>query len=73
MAVNEIGINYATALIETLDSDAAIDQVAQDLENFQALIEELPALARVLDHPGMPLDRRTRILGEALDKMSPHC
>lgn len=72
MAVNELGINYATALIETLDSDAAVDQVAQDLENFQALIKELPALARVLDYPGMPLDQRTGILGEALDKMSPH-
>lgn len=69
---SDIGPNYATALIDSLKSGEDIEAVGRDLEIFAGLLKELPALARLLSHPGLDLDRRGAILDEALSKMDPH-
>jgi F-type H+-transporting ATPase subunit delta len=72
VALGEIGLNYATALIDSLESPDDLRRVASDLAVFRALLNELPALTRVLDHPGWAPERRQQILGETLSKLNPH-
>lgn len=71
MAGSDIGLNYASAFIETLKGPEAIDGAARDLESLAAVMKKLPALTRVLGHPGMELTRRRTILAEVLDKIDP--
>ena len=64
MAINDIGGNYAAAFIESMKTAEEIDRGSQDLASFIGVLDELPALARVLDNPGMSLERRQAILDE---------
>lgn len=72
MSANDIGHNYAMAFIESLKTPEDIRKAGSDLHIFSALLEQLPALARVLQHPGTPLARRQEILDEALLPMDVH-
>ena len=72
MSANDIGHNYATALIDSLKSAKDVEEAERDLETFSGLLKELPALGRLLGHPGLELDRRRAILDEVLAKMDPH-
>ena len=72
MAPGEIGLNYATALIDSVKSADDLRRVGSDLEVFRALLDELPALSSVLDHPGWPPERRQKILDEVLARLDPH-
>jgi F-type H+-transporting ATPase subunit delta len=58
--------------MDTLRTAADVQKAGDDLETFGSLLKELPALARVLDHPGMPVKRRESILDEALSRLKPH-
>ena len=69
---NEVGLSYATALIDSLESAADIQHAARDLETFRDLMAKLPALGRVLQYPGFTIEKRTKILGEVLAKTNPH-
>lgn len=69
MSTNHIGFNYASAFIEALATDDEIRAGADDLAAFEALVDELPALARVLDHPGQPLERRKTLLDDVLTRL----
>jgi len=72
VASSEIGTNYATALLDSLATTEDVDKASQDLEVFEALLAKLPALGRVLDHPGMPIARRGAVLDETLDELGAH-
>lgn len=72
MSTNEIGFNYASAFIDALSTDEEIRAGEADLVAFEALVDELPALARVLDHPGQPLARRKELLDDALTRLGAH-
>ena len=72
MTESDIALNYATAFIETLKTAEDIQKAGDDLETFAALLRDLRALPRVLEHPGLSLERRHEILDEVLEKMSPH-
>ena len=72
VSANDIGVNYATAFIDSLKTAEDIQKGGDDLDTFSALLDELPALTRVLEHPGMPLARRRAILDEVLSKLNPH-
>ena len=72
MSANDIGHNYATAFMQSLRTADDVQKAGQDLHTFCALLDELPSLARVLHHPGMPLERRQSILEEALARLDPH-
>ena len=72
MSSNDIGHNYAAAFIDCLATPDDVMRAGNDLETFVELLVELPALSRVLEHPGMPLPRRLSILDEALAKIDPH-
>ncbi|HET6374358.1 MAG TPA: ATP synthase F1 subunit delta [Candidatus Polarisedimenticolia bacterium] len=71
MAGEDIGLNYATALIDALGSGDEISHAVRDLEAFGVLLKQVPALIRVLDYPGTPLERRKTILDEALASLKP--
>ena len=72
MSTNDIGVNYAAAFIESLKTVEEVRKGGDDLETFSALLQELPSMARVLEHPGMPLERRKGILDEALAQIDAH-
>ena len=72
MSASDIGHNYAVAFIDSLRTPEDVGRGGQDLDTFIALLDELPALARVLEHPGMPMERRQAILDEALARMDAH-
>jgi len=72
VSANDIGVNYATAFIDSLKTAEEIQKGGDDLETFSRLLDELPSLTRVLEHPGMPLERRRTILEEVLSKINPH-
>jgi F-type H+-transporting ATPase subunit delta len=72
LSSNEIGHNYAAAFIECLATPADVDRAGRDLDLFSDLLVELPALSRVLEHPGMPMPKRLSILDEALAKIDAH-
>ncbi|HZI93802.1 MAG TPA: ATP synthase F1 subunit delta [Patescibacteria group bacterium] len=72
MSANDIGVNYATAFIDSLKTAEDLQKAGDDLETFSGLLEQLPALTRVLENPGMPLERRKGILEEVLSKLNPH-
>ncbi|MFQ5701028.1 MAG: ATP synthase F1 subunit delta [Acidobacteriota bacterium] len=67
--MSDLGLNYATALIDCLKTPQDVLSAGRDLETFGALVRELPALGRVLDHPGFSLGRRREILDEVLEKI----
>ena len=71
MAADDIGLNYATALIDSLTSPADIQKAGEDLDIFCGLLKELPALTRILENPGLPIDKRLSILDEALAAVDP--
>ncbi len=66
------GTNYATALLDSLSSPGDVDRALQELDLFAALLDKLPALGRVLDYPGMAIERRESALDGALEKMNAH-
>ena len=72
MSTNDIGFNYASAFIEALGTEEEIRAGAADLAGFEALADEVPALTRVLDHPGQPMERRKALLDDLLDRLGAH-
>ena len=72
MSINDIGFNYASAFIEALAGDDEVGAAAADLAGFEAVVDQLPALARVLDHPGQPLERRKALLDDLLNRLGAH-
>ncbi len=72
MAIDDIGLNYATALIESLKSDQDVERATGDLEAFASILEQLPDLGLLLDHPGLEIERRRAILEDALSKLRVH-
>jgi len=66
--VGEIGLNYATALMESLRSPDEVGRAAADLRAFRDLMHDLPSLRRVLEHPGWSPEQRRKILDEVFDK-----
>ena len=71
MAADDIGLNYATALIDSLKTPAEIQKAGDDLALFCGLLSELPALSRILENPGLPIGKRLSILDEALAAVEP--
>jgi F-type H+-transporting ATPase subunit delta len=69
---SDIALNYATAFIETLKSAEDIQKAGDDLDTFASVLRDLRALPRVLEHPGLSLERRHEILDEVLKKLAPH-
>ena len=69
---NEVGLSYATALIDSLESASDIQRAARDLETFRALLGKVPSIGRVLRYPGFTIEKRTKILDEVLAKIEPH-
>jgi len=72
VASSELGTNYATALLDCLSSSGDVDRALGDLELFASLLSKLPALGRVLDHPGIAIEKRRGALDETLGKMDAH-
>ena len=58
---------YATALFELAREQNAIDRVKVDLDRFDALVEEVADLARLLRSPVFSADEQTRALSGVLD------
>lgn len=71
MAATDIGHNYASALIDALRSPEEIERAGADLAAFRAIADQLPGLVKVLEHPGLPIERRRRILDEVLSRIDP--
>lgn len=69
MSGNDIASNYASAFIEALKSPEEVEAGAQDLAAFEGLLTRLPSLARVLDHPGLALEKRRALLDDALTRL----
>jgi len=59
---------YATALFELAREQNAIDRVKVDLDRFDALVEEVADLARLLRSPVFSADEQTRALSGVLDR-----
>ena len=57
---------YATALFELAREQNAIDPVKADLDRFEALVEEVADLARLLRSPVISADQHARALSERL-------
>lgn len=72
MSTNDIGFNYASAFIEALATEDEIRAGAADLAGIANIAEQVPALARVLDHPGQPLERRKALLDDLLTQLDAH-
>lgn len=68
----EVGLSYATALIDSLESADDIQHARRDLETFRDLLAKLAALGRVLEYPGFTIEKRAKILEEVLAKLKPH-
>ena len=71
MAADDIGLNYATAFIDSLKTPAEIQKAGEDLDLFCGLLKELPALSRILENPGLLIGKRLSILDEALAAIDP--
>ncbi len=71
MAVSDIGHNYASALMEALRTPDQIQRAGRDLETVDSLLRQVPGLARVLEHPSIPAERRLVLLDQALDEIEP--
>ncbi len=69
MSADDIGLNYALAFIDSLESPEEIQSGGQELESFDLLLGKLPALARVLGHPGFPIEKRLALLDDALQRL----
>jgi F-type H+-transporting ATPase subunit delta len=72
VAVDDIGLNYATAFIESLKNDQDVERGSGDLESFSSILEQLPDLAPILDHPGLDLERRLALLNDVLSRFDAH-
>ena len=66
------GRRYAQAVFNILDRPEAIEQVEKDLTAFHKLVAGIPALGRVIVHPGVSAERRRGILDQALDTLGCH-
>ena len=70
MSSDDIGLNYAQAFIDSLKSPDEIQSGGRDLEAFGQLLDRLPSLTRVLDHPGFPIEKRRALLDDALGRLA---
>src|SRR5258706_1733114 len=59
---------YATALFELAREEGSIDRVKVDLDRFEALVDEVADLARLLTSPVFSADEQTRALSGVLDR-----
>ena len=57
---------YARALVDALKSEQDLDLVGQDLDGLRTALLKLPALGRLLAHPGVPAARKKPLLIQAL-------
>lgn len=69
MSGDDVAINYASAFIDALRSPAEIQTGGKDLAALDSLLDQVPSLARVLDHPGLALDKRLALLDDALNRI----
>ena len=69
MSGNDIAVNYASAFIDALKSPEELQTGGRDLASFDSLLDQVPGLARVLDHPGLALDKRAALLDDALTRL----
>ena len=60
---------YATALFELAREQNAIDPVKADLDRFEALVEEVADLARLLRSPVISADQQARALSDVLGRV----
>jgi F-type H+-transporting ATPase subunit delta len=66
--VSGVAGRYATALFELALEQKNLDAVKADLDHFGALIEENPALARLVRSPVFGAEEQTRALGAILER-----
>ena len=59
---------YATALFELAREQNGIDRVKVDLDRFEALVDEVADLARLLRSPVFSAEEQTRALSGVLDR-----
>jgi F-type H+-transporting ATPase subunit delta len=60
---------YATALFELALEQNAVDRVKVDLDRFEALVEEVADLARLLRSPVLSADEQARALSDVLGRV----
>jgi F-type H+-transporting ATPase subunit delta len=57
---------FAQALVDALKSDEDLALVDRDLDRLRTALLALPALGRLLAHPGLPADRKKPLIIQAL-------
>ncbi|HXI04646.1 MAG TPA: ATP synthase F1 subunit delta [Candidatus Saccharimonadales bacterium] len=67
-----IARRYAQAVSGMLDSSEALERVERELVAFREILTKLPALGRILLHPGVPSELREQILGRTMDGLGCH-
>lgn len=58
---------YASALFELAREQNELDKVDQDLGKFQAMLEQSPDLARLVESPAFAAEEQERALGAVMD------
>ncbi|MCS7224497.1 MAG: ATP synthase F1 subunit delta [Armatimonadetes bacterium] len=57
---------YAAALLEAAVKAGQLDQVEKELEEWERLVTDQPAIGRFLSHPGQPAGRKIQFLRQRL-------
>jgi len=60
---------YAQALLEAMKSPEQMEVAEADLTEVRRLLVRLPALIRVLSHPGVDAQKRKALLDQALESL----
>lgn len=68
VTVSGVAERYAAALFDLARDENALDAVAGDLTNFQALLDESEDLTRLVRSPVFSADEQTRAVTAVLDK-----
>lgn len=63
---------YAQAIFNVLDPPETVERVERDLQAFHTILSGVPALGRVLVHPGVSVQRRKELLDTVTARIGCH-
>lgn len=66
--VSGVAGRYASALFDVAKDEGAIDQVARDLDSFDAMLRDSPDLARLVKSPVFTAEEQGKAVGAILDR-----
>lgn len=63
---------YAQAIFNVLEKPETVERVEKDLQAFHAILSGVPALGRIMVHPGVPVERRQELLDTVTGRLGCH-